>query len=180
MPDRVRLYWDACVFLSYINELPDRLRDIEALLEQAQRGEIQIVTSVVSVAEVAFAASEQQAHALDDKQEERIARLWALGSPVQLVDVHMLVAEKARLIQRSGVPEGWTGLRSPDAIHLATAQHEDVTEVNTYDPGWDKYASVIGRPIRRPVAVQPQLGLASEPPSVPLPPFEQYPAEAQE
>lgn len=178
MPDRVRLYWDACVFLSYINEMPDRLPDIEALLEQAQRGEIQIVTSVVSVAEVAFAASEQQARALDEKQEDRIARLWALGSPIQLVDVHLLIAEKARALQRAGVPQGWTGLRSPDAIHLATAQHEEVAEVNTYDPGWYKYASVIGRPIKRPVAVQPQLGLSVSP-IEPLPPSEQSPDDAR-
>lgn len=159
MADRVRLYWDANVFLSYINAISDRLRDIEAILEQARRGEIQIITSVISVAEVAFAASEQQSRALDSDTEERIDALWALGSPVQLVDVHLLIAEKAKALQRAGVPQAWTGLRSCDAMHLATAQHEEVQEMHTYEPRLERYAAAIGRPVRRPIAAQPLLGL---------------------
>lgn len=160
-PPRLRLYWDACVFLSYINELPDRLPDIEALLDEAKRGEIQIITSTVSVAEVAFGAAEQDARALDPAVAERIDSLWALGSPVQLVDLHLLITEEAKALRRTGVPQGWTGLRTADALHLATAKHEAVDELNTYSKDLRRYATAIGRPIRPPVATQPQLGLGS-------------------
>lgn len=146
------------MFMSFINEIPTGCRTWRRCSNRRAVVRCKIVTSVISVAEVAFAAREQRARTLDPEQEARIGALWELGAPVQLVDVHLLIAEGARTLQRAGVPSGMTGLRSADAIHLATAQHEDVTEVNTYDD-WDRYAAVIGRPIRRPIASQPLLGL---------------------
>ncbi len=57
MPERV--YWDACVFLSYINGEQERLPVIDALLEESRSGKIEIITSTVSLAEVAFAEEER-------------------------------------------------------------------------------------------------------------------------
>jgi predicted nucleic acid-binding protein len=161
---RRRIYCDANVFLSYVNELPGRVGDIDAMFAEAQRGEIQIITSTLTVAEVAFATVEQDAKATDPAIQARIDALWELGSPFQLVDFHLLIAEKARDLQRLGLPLGWKGLRSIDAMHLATAQHEQVDELNTYDAKLPRYASLIGCPIREPQPSQPQLGLGSTPP----------------
>lgn len=160
MPKPVRrLYWCSNVFLSYINELKDRVPDIEALLASAKRGEIQIVTSVLSVAEVAFATSEQDSKALDSDVGSRIQTLWVLGSPIQLVEFHLLIAEGAQALRRLGVPASWTGLRSVDAMHLATAKHESVDGVHTYDEKLYRYAPEIGCPIGPPIADEPLLGL---------------------
>jgi predicted nucleic acid-binding protein len=156
MPSKpLRFYWDANVFLSYINLREDRLAPIDEYLAQARRGDVQIITSVITVAEVAFATTEQDARALDPDVQARIERLWALGSPVQLVDLHMLIAERARDMQRAGVSAGWTGLRSVDAMHLATAAHEHVDEFHTYDERkLDRYAPVIGCRVGHPAPPQ--------------------------
>lgn len=68
MPDTRRdLYWDANVFLSYINEMPDRIQVLNALLEDStsDHGTIKLYTSELSRVEVAFAASEQKQRSLD-------------------------------------------------------------------------------------------------------------------
>jgi hypothetical protein len=51
MPDGLaRIYWDACVLLSYINGIPDRLPDLEWYLERSGKG-FQLVTSTVTIVE---------------------------------------------------------------------------------------------------------------------------------
>lgn len=48
MPDPPRrVYWDACVFLSFINGYPDRVPTIEALLDEAAKGDLELLTSVL-------------------------------------------------------------------------------------------------------------------------------------
>ena len=47
------LYWDADVLLSYIEATPGRVENIRALLTEADNGEHEIVTSMLSVTEVA-------------------------------------------------------------------------------------------------------------------------------
>lgn len=160
MPDKVPvIYWDACCLLSYINEVEDRMPHLEAILAQAQRGEIHLITSVLSVAEVAFGAVEQQGHALDDETEERIGSLWEPSSPVRLIEFHILIAERAKDILRAGLTQGWTGLRSIDAMHLATAQNEGATAFHTYDGKLEKYGPVIGCHIGPAETDAPQLGI---------------------
>jgi hypothetical protein len=41
MPDTLQLYWDSCVFLSYVDGIPNRLPDIDELLKQAERGTVE-------------------------------------------------------------------------------------------------------------------------------------------
>ena len=60
MPDTA-IYWDANVFLSYVNGVPERLPTLDALLERsASGGGIRIYTTPIVAAEVAFVAAEQQ------------------------------------------------------------------------------------------------------------------------
>ena len=52
-----RLYYaDANVLLAYVGNEPGRADIVEALLDEARRGVIEIITSVLSIAEVAFGA----------------------------------------------------------------------------------------------------------------------------
>jgi predicted nucleic acid-binding protein len=163
MPDPF-FYWDSCVFLSYINgDDPSRMQNISALLEDAEKGKLRIATSTLSVAEVAYARQEQDNAILDPIIEAQIDALWTIGGPVTLADVSPLVAESARDLIRLGIPmqpDQWK-LKPEDAIHLATAQLLQVDAVHTYDDKWDRYASIIGQPVSRPVASNPQLGLPS-------------------
>jgi hypothetical protein len=101
MPDTPRRYWDACVFLSYVNGIPDRLPDIDALLEEARDGTIEFLTSSVSITEVAYGVMEQTGEALDWTVDEEIDRLWTPPSPIQIVEFYRSVAYGAkRLVRR--------------------------------------------------------------------------------
>ncbi len=48
------VYWDSCVFLSYIEGHAERLPMLDAMLAEANAGRIEIRTSVVTLTEVAF------------------------------------------------------------------------------------------------------------------------------
>jgi predicted nucleic acid-binding protein len=159
------IYWDACVPLSYINGITDRLPDIEGLLRKSG-ADFQLITSVYSIIEVAFAAIEQEAKTADPEIEEQISKLWALGSPIQTVEFYGLIAEKARKLMRDALSEGWS-LKPGDALHLATADHLKVGAFHTYDEGLDKYEKITGTHFKicRPIATQPVIVMpaAAEP-----------------
>ena len=72
MPDTPTIiYWDSSAFLSYVNEHPDRISTLEALLESSANGTIELYTSTISHVEVAFGASEQQRRRLDPEIERK-------------------------------------------------------------------------------------------------------------
>jgi predicted nucleic acid-binding protein len=156
MPRPPRVYWDACVFLSYVNEYEDRVRDIEDLLAEAERGDIEIITSTTSIVEVAFGASEQRQAALSDETEARINKLWEPASPVNMVEFHTLIAEDAQRLVRSGIPEGWS-LKPMDAVHLSTARRMGADAFHTYDGPLKKWAARVGYPIGEPNPTSPRL-----------------------
>ncbi len=151
------IYWDACVPLSYINEYADRLPDIEGLMKRSGK-DFHIITSILSITEIAFAAVEQTGRSLDSEQEEKINKLWRQGSPIQLVEFFQLIAEKAKALMRSALAQGWS-LKPADAIHLATADHFKVSQFHTYDPALQKYQAITEMhfPIDAPAASQPTL-----------------------
>ncbi|MBA3360247.1 MAG: type II toxin-antitoxin system VapC family toxin [Acidimicrobiia bacterium] len=163
MPD-LRLYWDSCVFLEYINgDDQTRLQEISAILEDAEKNKLRIMTSTLTVAEVAFARYEQAGAALDPVAQAKIDALWAMGGPVRLADVTPLVAEAGRDLIRLGLPkqpDQWR-LKPADAMHLATAKSLQADTVHTYDPKWAKYETIIGIPIGEPMSANPQLGFST-------------------
>lgn len=157
MPELPIVYWDANVFLSYINGVADRLPDIDALLAKSG-AEFQIVTSALSIVEVAFGKIEQDGRALDEETERKIDALWEPPSPIQLAEFYPLLAHEARALIRQAVPRGWN-LKPADAMHLATARRLAATVFHTYDD-LARFAELIGIPIEAPRSTQPELGLS--------------------
>lgn len=95
--DPPRLYFDANVFLAYVGNEEGRADTVQALLDEARRAEVVIVTSVLSIAEVAYGAHERD-QGLTEAGEEAIEELWTPASPVTLVDVSQAVTRNARTI----------------------------------------------------------------------------------
>ena len=151
--DTLRVYWDSCVFLSYVEGVADRLRDIDPFLERAAKGEIELLTSTLSIVEVCFAKAEQDGRALDADVENKIDGLWAPGSGVKLVEFHHAIAVDAKALMRKGLENGWS-LKPMDAIHLATARRMNVTDFHTYDERLFRYAPELGFTIGPPAAGQ--------------------------
>lgn len=156
MPGSVsRKYWDAVCFLHFVNGHPLYLPTLEAALEDSAKGNIRILTSTLSVVEVAFGASEQKAGKLDVAVEERINDLWRDSATIELVEYHGRIAYKARELMRSGMEQGWR-IKPADAIHLATASVMEVDEIHTYEPKWKTYAELVNIPVMEPYMPRPK------------------------
>ena len=149
MPDTPTIiYWDANAFLSYVNEEDQRMPALDAIMSSAERGEIQLHTSEIARAEVAFGASEQTRRALDAATEQVIDRLWSGTAAVVMVEYYAEIGNRARGLMRDAIPRGWS-LKPLDAIHLATAQWlvdngVRIDEFHTYDRSLEKYANIVG------------------------------------
>ncbi len=154
-PDVRRIYWDACVFISYLNDDPERAPTIEALLAESSDPEHsrEVVTSTYTLVEVAFAVHEKQDQALDPQTEEQIDALWTDRFAVKLIDFHEGVARDARTLIRGALAEGYS-LKPGDAVHLATARSIGATEFHTYSKDLVKYSEVAGFPITEPYGAQ--------------------------
>ena len=150
------IYWDANVFISYVNARPNHMPVIDALMEQSLNGEITIYTSALSRVEVAFADSEQQARALSPEIENQINRFWEDESAITSIEILPAITLIARRLIRDGLTRGWS-LKPPDAIHLATAswllgEGISVDEFHTYDASLFRYADVMRFDILEPYA----------------------------
>ena len=164
MPNSGKIvYWDACCFLSYINETAERLPILDALLgaSVSESGGIKLYTSEISRVEVAFSLSEQRQQVLDTETENRIEKLWADPDALAMVEYHDGIGPTARVLIRHAITRGWS-LKPLDAIHLATAKWLSelgirVAEFHTYDASLFKWASIVGFEILRPQTPQPQL-----------------------
>jgi predicted nucleic acid-binding protein len=156
-----RSYWDSCLFLAWINGEPGRSTVIHELLRSARAGDLEIVTSVISVTEVAMGAPEKQSGTLSPAALATIDSLWEPPSPIKLVEVHRLIATEARNLMRTATPSA-LALKPPDAIHLITAQRTACEEFLTYDPKLQKYAGMISLPVREPAVAQMPLELDEE------------------
>ncbi len=124
------------------------------------RRTIEIVTSVISVTEVAFTAMEAIGRALSDEEEDRIDNLWRTDG-ITLVEVNVFVARLARELGRQRLERGWTeaGWRNPgapDLIHLATAVFAGTSEVHTTEPALHRYSALINIPVNYPPDPPPQ------------------------
>jgi predicted nucleic acid-binding protein len=146
------------VFLSYIEgNNTARMSHVCAILDDAEHRTVEIVTSTLTIAEVAFAASEKAAAALDPVTEERIDALWGTSSPVHLVELDPRTAMEARSLVREGMANS-RALKPGDAIHLATAKLLGVIALHTYNlEDFARWAGPLGIQITEPESSHPQM-----------------------
>jgi len=151
------IYWDANVFLSYLNKYQDRIQTLEAILDNVEKNKTdKIVTSIMSKVEVAWVAHEKLNRVLSSEEESIIDALWNDYSVIDLIDFHDEIALVARRVMRDSMTKGWK-LRTNDAIHLASAMWVQSSEFNTYERRLKKYEELIGISIKEPSVIQPRL-----------------------
>lgn len=158
MPELRYIYWDANVFLSYVNSIPDRVPILDAILEGMESSKTdRIATSVVSKVEVAWVAHEKLNRILNKEEEARIDAIWNNSEVVEMVDFNDEIALAARKLMREGMARGWK-LTTNDAIHLASAQWVGAMELQTYDKDdMPRFSQLLGLTICEPHVIQPKL-----------------------
>lgn len=147
----LRVYWDSCVVLSFLEATPERIGDIDEIVREQQEGKLEIVTSVISRAEIIYVAGLDEGDSI-----KAIDELWTPESPITPVEVFDQITSEAQDLVRHQRRERWAKLTPLDAIHVASAARY-ADKMQTYDERLHRYSSVAGIQIGLPAAVQPQL-----------------------
>ena len=132
MPDRnSRYYWDANVFIALISnmnnfEAAENRETCSRIIQQAMDGEVEILTSVLTLVEVLF-PQDNEARPIPDEIRQKVRRLFE-EPYVTLVALDEARAGEARDLR-------WThrSLKTADAVHVSSAAYARVDEMQTYD-----------------------------------------------
>lgn len=154
------IYCDSNVFLSYFNQEADRIGILERLFEEVQKDpQRKLITSTLSITEVAYIAAERMQHQPDSSISDAIDAFWGDSSLIEFVEFSEMVARQARHLIRSALSKSYQ-LTTIDAIHLSSAKFVGVLECFTYDKKLFKFADIQGYRITEPYVNAPRLPLA--------------------
>ncbi len=120
------VYWDSCVWIRLINQETDH-EACQSILDAAQRGEIVIWTSCLTLAEVYKFKCESLKTLSIEKDE--VFEAYMQSDFVQLVQVDQEIGIRSRRLCRNHAC-----LKKPnDGIHLASAVVNNIDEFHSFD-----------------------------------------------
>lgn len=138
------IYWDANAFLGWLQEEPERVDLCRATLERARAGDVLIVTSALTMAEVLWLRGAVPI----PKDRADIVKRFFRRSTIRVRNVTRQVSESAQELV-------WDhGIKPKDAIHVATALEAGVVALETFDEPLIKKSETVGKPpvvIRKPL-----------------------------
>ena len=155
---RQMICWDSCILIAWFNEEPDKALDlIGATLKSVADNKINLLLSAVSFAEVLDVAGENRVGAAFEGFVKRPNTV--------LANVDERVGRIARDIRQAAcvalnAGEISKGVKSPDAMIVATAVLYRAEELYTYDPvlreiGTKTWPILRGLKILRPEDISP-------------------------
>jgi len=121
-----RRVWDSCTIINYLAGR-QVAADCKLIIDQAERGELEIVVSVFAEAEVVKLDGELQ------QDSEALIREFFGRKYIIRAALDVPVATLVRDLVRNN-----RGLKPYDAIHIATALHHNIPILETYDEGMIK------------------------------------------
>ena len=137
-----RRLWDSCIILGYLSGQTGIKTDCEQIIQQAERGELEIATSTLAQAEVAYIQG------LSPRDSEALIQEFFTRKYVVPIAFDIAVARIARRLIRDH-----SGLKPSDAVHMATALQWRLPIIETTDPDLLSLNEKEGNPgliIRRP------------------------------
>ncbi len=142
-----RIYWDSDCFLAWFNDETGKAEFCDGVIQRAERGEVLIVTSALTLAEVLWMRGQKRMHRdMADKVQKFFKRSY-----IRVANVSRKIAENAQNVV-------WdNGIKPKDAIHVSTAMHLEVDALETFDEGLLKKSGKVGDPllkIRKPEAAK--------------------------
>lgn len=149
-----KIYWDSDCFLGHFRAEPGKAEKCDGVLQRAQRGEVLIVTSALTLAEVLWMRGGPRLAA----DKALIVRKFFRRTFIRVYNVSRKISESAQVLV-------WDhDIKPKDAIHVATAIHLNVNALETFDNGLIGKSGSVGDPlllIREPqAAAQGRLPLA--------------------
>ena len=124
-----RYYWDACIWIALIRqEEAERAERCEAIIERARKGDAEIWTSSLTLAEAFKVKCGEETKSLQ-AEKDALFEQYLQQDFVFEVQVDHNIAVTARRLLRAN-----QALKKPnDGIHLATAALYNVDELHTFD-----------------------------------------------
>lgn len=119
-----RRYWDSTVFLAWLLPEPDRQPVCREVLKAAEDGQLQIVTSSITLTEVIKLPGRERL----EKDQEQLIRRFFMNEYIIIQSVTRFVAEEARNLIWS-----YARLHPKDSIHVATALFIKEPVLDTFD-----------------------------------------------
>lgn len=120
-----RRYWDSACFLAWFNEEPGRWEVCGSVLQAAEDGKIELVTSAFTITEVLQPKGEKP---LSAEKRTLVQRFFRRPEFV-IVNVDRRLAEHAQRYF-------WDfNIKPKDAIHVASAVYAGVPVLETFDEG---------------------------------------------
>lgn len=145
-----RRYWDSNCFLAWLQDEDGHADRCQDVLDLAERGGIEIVTSVFTLTEVLRLRPKD---ALPAERRETVDRLFNRQS-IQTMMLTRRISEMARDLV-------WDhGINPRDSVHVASAVAAKITVLNTFDRGLIQKSRSIGNPpvtIEEPAVDEPEL-----------------------
>ena len=128
MAEKPRFYWDACMWIALIKREHDRFEACRYLIEQAQRGEVEIWTSTFTYAEVYKRNCSNFLTGIEENDDQSFED-YIEQNFVNRIQVDSDVGRAARSLLRKYPTIG----KPQDAIHVASALIENVHVLHTFD-----------------------------------------------
>ena len=123
LPDSARIYIDTSVVIYTIEVNPNYWQLLQPLWQKFQAGQIELITSELTLMESLVIPFRQSNIDLIDTYEQLL-----LSSVLQLIPISQTILKEAAKL-RATTPS----LRTPDAIHVATAIASSCTQFLTND-----------------------------------------------
>ena len=132
----MRRYWDSDCFLAWLQNEAGKASDCAPVVRAAEAGEVTIVTSALTIAEVLYLRHHDP---IPSASAETVRRFfeheWIIVS-----ELDRTLAENARELV-------WDhGIKPKDAIHVATALDADVEQLDTFDEPLISKSGTVGDP----------------------------------
>lgn len=120
-----RLYIETAPLIYYVEEHPTYIARMDAIIEALDNSNLKAVSSVITLTEVL----NQPMKTGDKKLEQEYRDILVNSGSYQLVAINVEIAEGAARLRAK------YGLRTPDALHVASAIHRSCDAFLTNDTG---------------------------------------------
>jgi len=130
-----KIYWDSDCFLGHFKAEDGKAEQCDGVLQRAERGEVLIVTSALTLAEVLWMRGAPRL----PKEKAELVQKFFRRSYIRVYNVTRKISEAAQV-------HVWDNdIKPKDAIHVATAVHLGADALETFDKQLIKKSGTAGK-----------------------------------